>query len=328
MTALATPVRTPVPHRLSSTLLGLVLPVALLAGSALVALSWRHELPDPVATHWGTDGPDGFSSFGGALAPLLLGLVLCVGAWAMAFWAGRDGAMRRIAVATSAGLGTLFALILLGTLSAQRGLADAAQAPGVGGTIVGALLGALAVGIAAALLVPRDAPLPTSARVDPDAPRVPLSATQRAAWSRTVTAPAAVVSAVVAITASVVLVVALGAWPVLVVPVILAALLAVTLVWRVTVDDKGLQARSLVGWPTVRVPLDEVERAAVVDVRPLREFGGWGYRLGRGGRSALALRAGQAVEVHRTGGRVLVVTVDDAATAAALLNTLADRARA
>ena len=63
MTAQGTTVRTPVPHRLATTLLGLVLPLALMTAGALIALSWRDELPDPVATHWGADGPDGFSSF-------------------------------------------------------------------------------------------------------------------------------------------------------------------------------------------------------------------------------------------------------------------------
>jgi hypothetical protein len=38
-------------------------------------------------------------------------------------------------------------------------------------------------------------------------------------------------------------------------------------------------------------------------------------------------RAGEAIRIERTGGRVQVVTVDDAATAAALLNTVAERAR-
>lgn len=328
MTTQATPVRTPVPHRGATTLLGLVVPVAVLATGTAVALSWRADLPDPVALHWGTDGPDGFGPFAGALAPLLLGLALCVGAWAVAFWFGRDGGMRRIAVGTSAGLSVLFAVILVGTLTIQRGLADAADAPGAGGTIVAALVGGLVVGTAVALLVPRDVPQPTSARVDPHAPRVALSPTQRAAWSATAASPAAVVATVVSAAPSVVIAVVLDAWAALAVPLVLGVLIAVTLVWRVTVDERGLEARACAGWPVVRVPLDEVEGASVVQVRPVREFGGWGYRVGRGGRAGLALRAGEAVEVRRTGGRVLVVTVDDAETAAALLNTLADRSRA
>ena len=65
----------------------------------------------------------------------------------------------------------------------------------------------------------------------------------------------------------------------------------------------------------------------MVDVSPFAEFGGWGYRVGRGGRVGIVLRSGPALQVERTGGRSLVVTVDDAATGAALLNTLAARAR-
>ncbi|MFL1430121.1 MULTISPECIES: hypothetical protein [unclassified Nocardiopsis] len=50
-------------------------------------------------------------------------------------------------------------------------------------------------------------------------------------------------------------------------------------------------------------------------------------RLRRGGRVGLVLRRGEALMVERSGGRSFVVTVDDAATAAALLNTMAERAR-
>ncbi len=48
-------------------LLGLVLPLAILLGASVVALSWAPGLPDPVATHFGatgtTDGPGGGSSW-------------------------------------------------------------------------------------------------------------------------------------------------------------------------------------------------------------------------------------------------------------------------
>jgi hypothetical protein len=99
--------------------------------------------------------------------------------------------------------------------------------------------------------------------------------------------------------------------------------------WRVTVDHTGLLARAVLGWPRAGVALDEVVRADVVRVRPLREFGGWGFpRAGRKGRYGLVLRAGEAIAVERAGGGVLVVTVDGAGDAAALLNALAARARA
>jgi hypothetical protein len=46
-----------------------------------------------------------------------------------------------------------------------------------------------------------------------------------------------------------------------------------------------------------------------------------------GGGVGYVVRTGEGIEVERTSGRRFVVTVDDAATGAALLTTLADRAR-
>jgi len=319
------PARPPVPHRRTTTLLALVLPLALLVGAAVLVLGWRDELPDRIATHWGSDGPDGYSSFAGAFVPLAVGAVLCVGQWAFVMWRGHDGLTRRGVTATSAGLGALFAVVEVGTIESQRGLADGSLAPAEGGTVTLALAAAVVLGALAFLLSPADPPRPALEPVAADARRLPLAPTQRAAWTRTVGSPAALVPAVAAVVTTVTLAVVLEQWVLLTVPVALAALLAAMLLWRVTVDSRGLEATSVLGWPRVRVPLDEVQRADVVDVRPVREFGGWGYRIGKDGRAALALRAGTAIQVHRTGSRVLVVTVDDAATGAALLNSLADR---
>ena len=55
--------------------------------------------------------------------------------------------------------------------------------------------------------------------------------------------------------------------------------------------------------------------------------GGWGWRTGVGGTIGIVMRKGEGIEVVHSGGKRLVVTVDDAETAAALLNTMADRAR-
>ena len=64
------------------------------------------------------------------------------------------------------------------------------------------------------------------------------------------------------------------------------------------------------------------------DARGAEARGGWGLRVGRGGRTGLVVRSGQALEVERTGGRIVVVTVDDAARGAALLTAVAARGRA
>ena len=55
------------------------------------------------------------------------------------------------------------------------------------------------------------------------------------------------------------------------------------------------------------------------------EFGGWGLRLSVEGRFGVVLRQGEAIEVTRANGRRFLVTVDDAATGAALLQALIAR---
>jgi hypothetical protein len=46
------------------------------------------------------------------------------------------------------------------------------------------------------------------------------------------------------------------------------------------------------------------------------------------GTVGVVVRGGESIAVERSGGRRFVITVDDAATGAALLNTVAERARA
>lgn len=97
---------------------------------------------------------------------------------------------------------------------------------------------------------------------------------------------------------------------------------------RVTVDRRGVTVRpSFVSRPRVRVPLDEVAGASVRELDTaavLADYGGWGYRV-RAGRTGVVLHSGEALVVRRESGREFAVTVPDAHTAAALLNTLAER---
>ncbi|TGJ97934.1 hypothetical protein DLJ96_00290, partial [Actinotalea fermentans ATCC 43279 = JCM 9966 = DSM 3133] len=122
---------------MSTTLLGLVLPLTVLGASAAIAFSWRDDLPDPVATHWDAAGTaDGFGSLAAsAVVPLAIGAVLAVGFWLVGWFLGQSASNRRTAVGVSAGTATFLGATLLGTLWVQRGLDDAAQAPDVGAAI-------------------------------------------------------------------------------------------------------------------------------------------------------------------------------------------------
>lgn len=318
----------PSPHRRSTTLLALGLPLAVLGTAAALALSWKDALPDPVATHWGTGGVDGFSSLDVAIAvPLAIAAVTVVGLWAFSWRSGSASSTRRIANGTAVWLTLFLSALLLGMLDAQRGLADAADVGPIGGAIALALVIATVGAVLAALLTPAGASAPTDAPVPAGASRLPLATDERAMWfqrSRSGVGAAVVALAAAAMAATAVVT---NQWWMLLVTVALLVLAAATLSWVVRADETGLSVRSALGVPRSRIPLDEVVQARATTVRCFREFGGWGWRTALDGRTGIVLRSGDTLEVTRTGGSVFVVTVDDAATGAALLNTLADRLR-
>ncbi|MEV1064891.1 DUF1648 domain-containing protein [Streptomyces sp. NPDC050263] len=96
----------------------------------------------------------------------------------------------------------------------------------------------------------------------------------------------------------------------------------------VTVGRQGLTVTpGRLPWPRIRVPLEAMTDASHRDIDALGDFGGWGYRI-RPGASGVILRSGPTLVVRRAGGREFAVTVDDAATAAALLNSLIARRKA
>ncbi|MFJ8308749.1 MULTISPECIES: DUF1648 domain-containing protein [unclassified Streptomyces] len=172
------------------------------------------------------------------------------------------------------------------------------------------------------LMLPLPAPPPPSGAGEPE--RIDLAEGEVAGWMRR--APSRVLLGVgVALIAGCVVTLYVAGWSRALLP-LLAALgcLAFSCPY-VTVDRHGLTARpTVLPWPRIRVPLSDVDRATSQEVNVPSEYGGWGYRF-RPGRSALVLRSGEAIVVRRRSGREFAVTVDDSATGAALLNTLAHR---
>ena len=322
--------RTPVPHRASTTVIALGIPAVMVTAVVIVALAWRQELPDPIATHWGPSGEaDRFGPFGPHVtAHAVIVMLFAAGLWAIGFFWGREAMTRRFVAGAAAWFAGVLSGVLLGNLSIQRGLTDATEV----GTADGPLLFAFAVGTVAAVLaawaVPGDRRRPTHDPLPEGAATLDLGADEQATWVQEVGQSGLVVVLGGIVTFAVVMALVTQQWAMIAaITTALGLLLAVMLRWTVTVDHNGLTARSLLRRPGVQVPLDEVVVAEEVQVDPLREFGGWGLRTGRGGRTGVVVRKGSSLQVRRTGGRVLVVTVDDAATGAALLNTLAARAR-
>ena len=73
------------------------------------------------------------------------------------------------------------------------------------------------------------------------------------------------------------------------------------------------------GWPTRRFAVADIVWAGTDFVEPIR-FGGWGWRLGGGARTAVVIRRGEALVLDLADGSRFTVTVDGAEHAASLLN--------
>jgi hypothetical protein len=314
-------------------LVAVIIPFAFAVIGVALQLAWLPELPETIATHWGFGGqPDAFGPAWsmpvllgvlGVLFPVLFGALL-----ARTVRPEGPTATQKVLAVASLFAVTLLSIIVTASVAIQRDLPVGDASPTILPTLASALAIAFVLAGAAWFFLPR-AVSGASTRAA-TTPSVPVAPGEHVVWvghARFATWVVILLCGVVAVaTAVVVFVVALrGAWPLLIVPVVLALSVLGTSSWRVRVDQDGLTVRPTLGWPLYRIPLAEVASAASTTVVPLGEFGGFGLRWGLGRRMGVITRGGEALEVVRRDGRALVVTVDDAATAAGLLTALAAR---
>lgn len=305
-------------------------PLAVAAAGALVLRSWHAQLPDPIATHWNLDGTaDGFAGLPATIALLLgFGVLFAALGFGLARAADTDPALTRAVAATVTGTVAFVTALIVLVTGSQRGLADAAAASPPGASLLAALGIGVALGAVAAAAVPRWSRGP-AAPPAADAPRIPLGADELVAWTRSVaTGNVTTIVLVAAIGIVAALSVLTRLWILLGLAVLLAVLVALTCSIRVTVDVRGVTVAGLFGWPHLHTPLGAIASASVTDVAPLKHFGGYGYRMAvlgplRGARG-FVLRGGPALVLHRRDGARTLVVVDDAATAAGLVNALVE----
>jgi hypothetical protein len=320
---------------------GVVIPLVLIAVATTVAAMWLPEIPEPSALHWSGGTPDLYGP-GWTLVALLAGLggVLILGIGAIAWFSHRApdartrggeshaswSARGRLLGSLNLGLAVLLSGITLTVLGAQRGLADASDAPGIGGGVVLAVAMMLVATLLGWLVQPR---VEIVRPAKHDAEPMALAPGERALWIGTATiAVAGRIIFAAAVTVVLVLIVILlvtgagGPSAVVIASgavVLVLVLFVSTLTFRVRASASGLSVRSLTGWPRVEIPTQDIRSVRSMHLDPFAEFGGWGLRHAVDGRYGVVLRAGDALEVTRSNGRVFVVTVDDAATAASVL---------
>jgi hypothetical protein len=299
-------------------------PVVAALGTGL-AYAVHDVVPDPVAVHWGLHGePDRWQPF--ASAVVTAAVITTVMPLALV---GLAALMHRSArgplAAVAGGLAVFLGGLLFGGIVAQRPAQVPQAFPPQWAVPTLVLTALVSIGLwrwgrtTPAEVTGAREPLPADAR------RLDVPPTTRLAWTGRAglrVVPTVVLAVVVAL--PIVWVALAGLTWVWLLALALGALLALTVSARVTVDASGLRISSA-GLSWSRVPLERVASADTTTISPLREFGGWGWRIGVDGRRGYVTRAGEALVVHRIGEPDVVVTVDDADEAAAVLNTLATR---
>lgn len=331
------------PHRRRAWWWGVIIPALIyVAGAVVLAWGWP-RLPAQVVVHIGVDGVRL-----GAPAEIIAVLAVTAGISylllaVLALTVGRSALARRMVLGLATGSAVFVTGLLLAMLMPQL---DGREFTPDGPLALATVASLIAGGVAAAR-AGRDPLMPATEPVPREAPRLAGlghgtehladrgAAGPVARWQREVK-PAGrarrwLVSAAAAYAAGALwLGWAAGSWylaGLLLAPVVLVG--AMTGPWQVWVDAAGITAQSRWGWPRYHVPAVEVCYAEVTQVDPLGDFGGWGLRISADTRGTIGVivRKGEAISVHRTAGRRFVVTVDDAPTGAAALNTAAERAR-
>lgn len=321
--------------------LGVVIPVAVLAAGFGPWLAYRSELPDRVASHWsGFSGPPDdsmtprqFLVVVGIMA--VVGVALCVGA---AFYRGLPSKAAMVLSFFGGFLGALGSVLLAIVAVTQRGLERWQDAALEGWETPVMFVSSLAVGGLSAWiarLIPLDEaaaeaertaeaerrrkqverlPKPKASPMSPDAPiGRAWDSTLQVWWPLLISLPGLVAGGVIAQLVHLWFGIAL-----------MAAALAVAALCRIRVsaDESGLKVSyGLFGWPRTSVPLDRMAEVQPIDVVPI-EWGGWGYRgsLKLMKRAAVVLRAGPGLRIDLRDGKVFAVTVDDPHAPARLLN--------
>ncbi|MFI2076442.1 MULTISPECIES: hypothetical protein [Streptomyces] len=322
------------PHSRSASLdarrIAVAVAPALIAAAVVLSvfLSVQDRLPGRMAVHIGDGGrADGFSGQGSFLATAL-GVLVGDGVvfGGLALWIRPNPGVQRVLAVIGGAVAVLTGWLVTAVLLANTDVSDAATVtlPGTQAALAfGAAALYAAVGWAACGTAQETE---TVSGPSAQAPRLTLGDAETAGWTQVTGSRVLPVTGALILAAGIVVCVTTGWAPAL--PLLLTGTpMTVLTSARVTADRRGITVTpSLVPWPRLNVPLERITEAGHRTVNPLRDFGGWGYRA-RPGASGIVLRTGDAISARLTTGSEFVVTVDDAATAAALLNTLADRER-
>lgn len=308
--------------------LGVIVPTAgLIMASAVLIISWSHDLPSEIAQQW-----DWGTRQVNTVGPLWSNVLLMLGmAAAMLIilavmkWSGKlTGWGRRLNTGALAGIAFFLAGSAPVLLSNQRGITDPllVQDPRTGMMILG--LASLAYAALSALVV-GGRPLHASTNPGDVTAPMDLGPGELVVWNQEITAWIFLLTGGIGGIALLSVAMVTPLWFLAPLGGVLLLLGIVCGRWSVTVDHRGLSCSTFFGLGRFNMPANTQTIADVTDVRGITEFLGWGFRIGSAGSVALILHNGEALRVQDPQGRSLTVTVKDPATPAALFNAQAER---
>jgi hypothetical protein len=327
------------PHRGAAAALVCGIEAALLATMVAVPAALWSRLPPRLADHWSLGGTANgstprlvtFLALGVIAVP---GAALFVAGWLAARRGGPGGRLRpgrvpRVPAAGVVAVGLMAvglfltamatgSVLLVSVVNLGRGgLRSDSVGPGAMPLLVG---GSVLVTAFAGLVLRRFGGFGAA---DGGAPlvRLGLRPGERAVWSGRARAAWALPAGALLLAAGALTGLLAGQWGPAVVLLVAGAMMCGFTSVRVTVAARGVSVGyGMLGLRLTRIPLSRIASAAAVE---LRSFS-FGYRgsLLLFGSAAVILRRGSALRLTLRDGKTFIVTVDDAATGAALLNDL------
>jgi hypothetical protein len=311
----------------NSRWLAVVICVPLLLG--LGAAAWMFgvsgQMPAQLASHWGSNGVDGYSSLWGLAA---IAVLVCGGTGALlgglgVASRGQSLVLARIFVGVGIGGGFAMAGLALATVAGQLGLTDPSQAV-ISAPVVwtGVVLGVAVGGLAGWLYRPGAvdrSPSPGVQSVAAELQGKPVSSQAKAMAANGETLAIGV---------------SMGSWKWLLslgVGAVIAAclffvspwlsllgVLAAVLLWAfcqgtAVIGPDGVKVMVSGFFKLMPATYQEIHSAAVQDIKAM-DFGGWGYRLG-GGSTGFIMGSGPALVLETGFHQRYVISMPDAETA-------------
>jgi len=286
------------------------------------------RLPDPMASHWGPNGVDGYMSLWGNA-----GIAVFVGGGSGALISGLSVLTRgysvftaRLGVGFGVGFGILMTGLAVAVAAGQLDLADASRAEIYAPLVWAAAVTGCICGAVSAWLY-----RPSEVDRTPDADTVAADAAaasedsslaadaRRAAASReslVIKVSMGPVSWLLSLgTGAVVALSLVFIHPALALLGLPAAALLWIFCWgKAVIDDAGVRVLAGGFWKVMPLAHREITRASVQDIQAL-DFGGWGYRISAAG-TGFVMRSGPALVLAAGSRQKYVISMPDAQTAA------------